>query len=118
MQVLENWWGRNDWSQLVEMGALQRALTFVDRFKTELGYKSVMPWEIYRRKSGGRVMYYMIHATDHPDAPGLMARAYERAVMPESYEQLELEGLFSKSEEASPESSDNNEPTSEDSSSR
>ena len=37
-------------------------------------------------------MYYMIHATDHPDAPGLMDRAYRNAVLPkEPYEQLSLE---------------------------
>ena len=37
-------------------------------------------------------MYYMIHATDHPLAPGLMARAYKKAVFPkEPIEQLRLE---------------------------
>jgi hypothetical protein len=37
-------------------------------------------------------MYYMVHATDHPDAPGLMLRAYNAAVKPkEPYEQLLLE---------------------------
>jgi hypothetical protein len=34
-------------------------------------------------------MYFMIHATDHPDAPHLMARAYDKAVQPkETPEQL------------------------------
>jgi len=27
-------------------------------------------------------MYYMIHATDHPEAPKLMNRAYYKAVEP------------------------------------
>jgi hypothetical protein len=37
-------------------------------------------------------MYYMIHATDHPVAPELMLRAYQKAVKPkESYEQLSME---------------------------
>ena len=37
-------------------------------------------------------MYYMIHATDHPAAPKLMSRAYEKAVKPkEPYKQLILE---------------------------
>jgi three-Cys-motif partner protein len=93
IERLEKWWGGEDWSQLVEMKAFTRAMTFVDRFKNELGYKSVMPWAIYERKSGGRIMYYMIHCTDHPEAPGLMARAYERAIFPENYEQLLLEGI-------------------------
>ena len=65
---------------------------FVERFKNELGYKSVKPWPIYERKDGGNVMYYMIHATDHLIAPGLMSRAYQKAVLPkESSSQLELE---------------------------
>ena len=37
-------------------------------------------------------MYYMIHASDHPEAPILMSRAYNNAVAPkEPQEQLELE---------------------------
>ena len=40
---------------------------------------------------GGRVMYYMIHATDHSEAPNLMNRAYHKAVMPiETAEQMAL----------------------------
>ena len=36
-------------------------------------------------------MYYMIHATDHPEAPKLMRRAYHRAVDPiEPLKQLKL----------------------------
>jgi hypothetical protein len=34
----------------------------------------------------------MIHATDHPVAPELMLRAYQKVVKPkESYEQLSME---------------------------
>jgi hypothetical protein len=37
-------------------------------------------------------MYFMIHATDHPEAPKLMRRAYVRAVDPlEPAAQLQLE---------------------------
>ncbi|MCI0720645.1 MAG: hypothetical protein L0338_17005 [Acidobacteria bacterium] len=61
--------------------------------RDELGYQFVVPWPIYQRKSGGGVvMYYMIHATDHPAATALMARAYNKAVHPkESAKQLSLE---------------------------
>ncbi len=41
-------------------------------------------------------MYYMIHATDHEEAPKLMYRAYRQAVRPpEPLEQLglALEGI-------------------------
>lgn len=90
--VLLNWWGRTDWPELRQMRPLKRMEAFVDRFKNDLGYKSVKPWPIYQREDGGNVMYYMIHATDHPAAPALMYRAYHKAVLPkESEEQLSLE---------------------------
>ncbi len=43
-------------------------------------------------------MYYLIHATYHPEAPFLMARAYARTTLPkEAPEQLQLElGLIGK----------------------
>lgn len=33
-------------------------------------------------------MYYMIHATDHPDTPMLMSRAYRKAVTPKETSEL------------------------------
>jgi three-Cys-motif partner protein len=74
---IELWWGRDDWKSLSTDGN-QRKELIVRRFKEELGYHSVKPWPIFERKDGGAVMYYMIHATDHPLAPGLMARAYKK----------------------------------------
>ena len=79
--VLETWWGRPDWVQLHGLKGDARAEIFRKRFVDELGYKYVHSWPIYERESGdGRVMYYMIHATDHPEAPKLMHRAYKQAV--------------------------------------
>lgn len=61
------------------------------RFRDELKYVSAKPWPIYERQNGGKIMYFMIHATDHPEAPKLMSRAYGRAVLPaEPVEQLNL----------------------------
>ena len=54
----------------------------VNRFKSELGYKSANEFPIYDHKGGGRIMSYMIHTTDHPVAPHLMPRAYTRAIQP------------------------------------
>lgn len=86
------WWGRDDWEVLYKLDASQRTELIVRRFKEELGYHSVKPWPIFEKKEGGAVMYYMIHATDHPLAPGLMARAYKKAVFPqEPIEQIRLE---------------------------
>ncbi len=81
--VLLEWWGRKDWKkQILRKKDLRRSEAFVDRFKCELGYKSAKAWPIYERHGEGRVMYYMIHATDHPEAPNLMSRAYHKAVTP------------------------------------
>ena len=91
--VLREWWGREDWeAQILKKQGQIRSEAFVDRFREELGYRSVKAWPIYERQSGGGVMYYMIHATDHPEAPALMNRAYHKAVTP--IEPAEQMGLF------------------------
>jgi three-Cys-motif partner protein len=92
LDVLTAWWGRDDWTKLRAMSRDQRRDTLVGRFKTEFGYKTVKAWPIYRRLNGGGVMYYMIHAADHPEAYKLMSRAYSKTVTPlEPIEQLKLE---------------------------
>jgi three-Cys-motif partner protein len=88
---LENWWGRDDWHNLDSLSTEECKELVVERMKSELGYKSVKPWPIFMKRSGKTIMYYMIHATDHPQAPLLMRRAYENAVKPkEPIEQLSL----------------------------
>ena len=67
-------------------------MTFCDRFKCELGYAYADPWPIYSKEVGGRVMYHMIHATDHDAAPLLMNRAYLKA-----NEQREAQKLLQRS---------------------
>jgi three-Cys-motif partner protein len=78
--VLEKWWGRQDWEKLKKMTAREVLDEMLGRFRFELLYSIVKPWPILDRN--GRDMYYMIHATDHEAAPGLMARAYEDALGP------------------------------------
>jgi three-Cys-motif partner protein len=91
--VIERWWGRNDWDRLSKMQGWERALAFCDRFKSDFGYAFAHPWPIFEMEgSRGRVMYHLIHASDHPEAPHLMARAYRTATKslpPE--EQLQME---------------------------
>ena len=77
--------------KLLRMKSNERALLFCERFKQELGYKSATPWPIFERAGGGRVMFHMIHATDHPEAPSLMARASNAALPPSDAEQMNLE---------------------------
>jgi three-Cys-motif partner protein len=79
VQRIERWWGKDDWQKLKGMNSRKRAELFCSRFRTELGYKHVYAWEIYSREIGGTVMYHMLHATDHDQAPLLMNRAYRHA---------------------------------------
>lgn len=77
---ITKWWGRRDWSSLKGMRSFDRALSFANRLKIEFGYKHAVPWPIYNREGEGRrVMYHMIHASDHDEAPKLMSRAYRKA---------------------------------------
>jgi len=88
---LAKWWGREDYTLLRNMSPQKRRDALVSRFKTELNYASVKPWPIYERATRGKVMYYMIHATDHAEAPTQMSRAYRNTLSPlETIRQLEL----------------------------
>lgn len=80
---IADWWGRDDWPVL--KGATQQQICDLvrTRFINELGYRHAIPFPIWEREGGeGSIMYYMIHATDHPAAPGLMWRAYDQAIHP------------------------------------
>jgi hypothetical protein len=91
-EVIAAWWGRDDWPSLGKMSREGRRDAFIERLREELGYKSVKAWPIYERQNGGAIMYYMIHATDHPEGPKFMSRAYRYAVFPlEPIEQLKFE---------------------------
>ena len=101
------WWGRDDWNKVRDMDRDTRRDAFIDRFKRELGYKSAKAWPIYGRNNGGALMYYMIHATDHPEAPKLMSRAYHATVSPSGpFEQSKLfvepKNPASEAQEAAP----------------
>ncbi len=78
----EAWWGRSDWKEAESLNGWTRALQMTDRFHSELGYKFARPYPIYERKGGTRIMYFMIHATDHTAAPDLMRRSYDTTVEP------------------------------------
>ena len=78
--VLREWWGGADWTELRTTSANEILQKMTDRMRSELKYASVKAYPIFDRHSGGRKMYHMIHATDHPIAPQLMTRAYNRAL--------------------------------------
>jgi three-Cys-motif partner protein len=78
--VLERWWGRSDYNRLQGMNSFDRMRLFCQRMKDELHYKHAYGWPIYSRERRGRVMYHMIHATDHDEGPKIMHRAYRNAL--------------------------------------
>ena len=92
-QRVVSWLGEKDWRSFARLRSADRAEVFIRKFKDELGYRSVKAWPIFQRDAGaGVIMYYMVHATDHEEAPKLMYRAYCRAVdPPEPVEQLALD---------------------------
>lgn len=80
LSQLDCWWGDRGWQQFREVkSGDERVSLLVERFRS-LGYAHVSPWPIYENRDSRRIMYYMIHATDHPEAPALMARAYDKAI--------------------------------------
>jgi three-Cys-motif partner protein len=91
LDVPERWWGRPDWRSVIKMPGQQRAQNFCQRFREELGYRFAHAWPIMDKGDRGRVMFHMIHASDHDEAPRIMYRAFTHATLPlESKDQLEL----------------------------
>ena len=92
---LEVWWGRDDLDEFLRKPKSERPRLLAERFQNELGYATALAWPIYGQNR--RIMYHMIHATDHPEAHKLMHRAYKKATgsaLDEPNEQLELKCLL------------------------
>lgn len=82
-EKVTRWWGRDDWRELIDLVPLEQARWVAQRFRDDLGYGYALPLAIHESgKKQGRVMYYMIHASDHPRAHELMLDAYRTVVMP------------------------------------
>lgn len=97
--ILEKWWGGPDYGKLKGISGYERMQLLCDRMKSELGYKHANGWQIFSREVGGRVMYHMIHATDHDEGPRLMNRAYNNALKrrePIERLQRDLEEIWGK----------------------
>lgn len=78
VEKVRRWWGRDDWMTLRKSDGTLRAKLVAKRFEEELGYGKATVFPIHSERRGGRVMYHMIHATDHPEATPLMIRAYRQ----------------------------------------
>ena len=90
-QRMEKWWGKSSWTELLKKKGAVRGQFVTDRFIKDLKYQYAYPFPIYQKPDlGGKIMYYMIHASDHKEAPTLMNRAYGKALdLKETPEQLD-----------------------------
>lgn len=89
----ELWCGSSDWPKLKGLNGNEIAVALAERFRDDLGYKFVKLWPIYKKHRGrGRIMFHMVHASDHPEAQKLMRRAYKNVLQPlEPEKQLAME---------------------------
>src|SRR6266853_3649874 len=71
-EKMEKWWGKGNWRELKVMKPFDIAELVRTRFEKELGYQFAAAYPIYDREQGNKIMYYMIHASDHDEAPMLM----------------------------------------------
>lgn len=85
---LTQWWGNDQYEGFRQLSSIERAHALCKRFQDELGYAYSIPFSIHEKGEGSRTMYYMIHASDHPDACALMSRAYQQVQQGRRPEQL------------------------------
>lgn len=72
--------GGSGWRDLTELTQAETAKIAADRFSHELGYDFVQYCPIFQTDNGKRLAFHLIHASDHPEAPELMNRAYLKVV--------------------------------------
>ena len=72
------WWGNADYEQFLSLRSYDRANALCRRFRDELNYEHASAFAIQEKGEGSRTMYYMVHASDHIRAAGLMSQAYRK----------------------------------------
>ncbi|WP_322895087.1 MULTISPECIES: three-Cys-motif partner protein TcmP [unclassified Yoonia] len=77
---INQWWGGDDWGDQLHLSQVDFAKMFAGRFAEELGYRFVNYYPVYQDKAASRKSFYLIHASDHPEAPKLMGRSYVRVI--------------------------------------
>src|SRR5260221_5796051 len=79
-EKMRRWWGAEEWRDLKAKNSIDIAEIVRKRFENELGYRYSAAYPIFDKDKGNKVMYYMIHASDHEEDPALMVRAHHKAV--------------------------------------
>ncbi len=99
LQQIDAWWGGNDWQAFVEMNSYARSQFMENRFMNELGYKFARAFPMYEKGHDGKIMFWLIHASDHPRAIPLMISAYKSIGLhwsDERWEQGDIEDLINE----------------------
>ncbi|BDS06069.1 hypothetical protein NT6N_11090 [Oceaniferula spumae] len=76
LEKVARWLGADDWECFKKLDSDGRAKYFVSKFLNELGYAYSKAYPIFEHGAEGRIMFWMIHASDHERAPALMDAAY------------------------------------------
>lgn len=73
--VLRRWMGPN-WEEVTNALPSERPVIMARRFREELGYEHASFYPIFKKGNKTQIMFYLVHGSDHEEAPALMARAY------------------------------------------
>lgn len=76
LDEIRMWWGSDDYEDFINLSSFERAEVMQSRFLNELGYNFAHAFPMRKRGKEGQVMFWLIHASDHPRANPLMASAY------------------------------------------
>lgn len=93
---MTRWWGRPDWRKFSDMSRRDRPDLLKRRFREELGYRYADAYPIFEKPESPKIMFYMVHASDHPDARPLMVRAYNRTLGPGQFVEQSAFDFFAK----------------------
>lgn len=94
---LRTWWGSDDWRVFRKLSSIDRALLMEKRFRDELGYSYAQAFPIHKRGNSGRVMFWMIHASDDFRALPLMACSYKEIGLDlpcNNFEQIDMDSYW------------------------
>lgn len=95
---IESWWGKPNWQEFVALNSFERSQIMEERFKNELGYKFARAFPMKEAGNEGSIMFWLIHASDHPRANPLMISAYRSIGLKwsdERWEQTKIDDLIS-----------------------
>lgn len=96
-EEIENWFGGGDYWAFIDMTSWQRAAFMEKRFTSELGYRFAKAFPMRERGNSGNILFWLIHASDHPRANPLMVAAFNSLGLSlplESWEQVDFENYL------------------------